>query len=192
MNDTLISIFIKNITVNNIVLYSLLGICPLILYQLSIKECLTVGIITTAIMLISTWFTMLIHHFLIIPLNLSYLKIFGFIIITYLIIELIKTIINKLNFPYAEIFNAYPEFFQTNFAIYGTAFLNINSSFNFLNITVNTLGVGVGYLILLLIFNCIKERFNNKQNLSRTDRLLVDLVILGLISLVFVGAIGLK
>lgn len=192
MSNTLISIFIKNISANNIVLYSLLGICPLILYQLSIKESLAISVFTIAIMLISTWLTMLIYHFLILPLNLSYLKIFGFIIITYLIIELIKTLINKLNSPYAEIFDAYPEFFYTNFAIYSTAFLCIDSNFNFVNSTVDALGFGVGYFILLIIFNCIKERFNNKQNLSRTDSLLVDLVILGLISLVFVGAIGLR
>lgn len=192
MINSLVAIFIKNITGNNIVLYTLLGVCPLILYQITIKESLALGIIMTVIIFFCTHITLLIYNFIILPLNLDYLKILSFIITIYLVMQLIKSIFNKINSSYAKLFDTYPEFFYTNFAVYGSVFLHVKSNFNFLNITVNSLGTGIGYLVILVIFNSIKERLSDSQNLTRSYRIFIELIILGLMSLVFVGTMSFR
>ncbi|MGQ9664695.1 MAG: Rnf-Nqr domain containing protein [bacterium] len=190
MGNSLVLTFIKNITSNNIALYALLGICPLILYQLSIKDCLIIGIAITAIMLLSTWSIMLFYYFIIIPINLFYLKFISFTVIIYLMIEFAKITINKFYPSISKLFDRYPEFFHTNIAIYGSIFLNIKPQLKFLNITVNALSSGLGYLILMLFFYTIKTRINDCKNSSLFHQLVITLILLGLMSLVFVGTTG--
>lgn len=182
--------FIKNLTSNNIALYALLGICPLILYQLSIKDCLIIGTVISSIMLLSTWLIMLFYYFIIIPINLFYLKIITFTIIIYLMIQFTKITINKFYPQVSKLFDKYPEFFYTNIAIYGSIFLNIKPQLKFLSSTVNTLGSGLGYLIITILFNSIKERINDSNNSSMSHQLVIALILLGLIGLVFIGATG--
>lgn len=190
MGNSLVLTFIKNITSNNIALYALLGICPLILYQLSIKDCLIIGTVISAIMLLSTWLIMLFYYIIIIPINLFYLKIITFTIIIYLMIQFAKITINKFYPPVSKLFDKYPEFFYTNIAIYGSIFLNIKPQLKFLNITANCFGSGLGYLILIILFSSINEMVNDRKNLSLFHQLVIALMLLGLISLVFIGATG--
>jgi len=192
MNENLIVLFIKALTGNNLILYSLLGICPLVLYQLNIKECFSIGLIITAIMLIGTWLTLFFFNFILLQMNLIYLKILCFVFFIYLIIQFIKIIANRFSPSLSKLFDTYPEFFYTNYAIYGLAFLNINLNFEFLNATVLALGSGLGYLIVILIFNAIKERINDIKKLSPSRRLFMELVVLGLMSLVFICITGLR
>jgi|GEM_PF-1229894 len=192
MNENLIVLFIKALTGNNLILYSLLGICPLVLYQLNIKECFSIGLIITAIMLIGTWLTLFFFNFILLQMNLIYLKILCFVFFIYLIIQFIKIIANRFSPSLSKLFDTYPEFFYTNYAIYGLAFLNINLIFEFLNATVLALGSGLGYLIVILIFNAIKERINDIKKLSPSRRLFMELVVLGLMSLVFICITGLR
>lgn len=190
MGNSLVLTFVKYITSNNIALYALLGICPLISYQLSIKDCLIIGTAITAIILLSTWSIMLFYYFIIIPINLFYLKIISFTVIIYLVIQCAKITMNKFYPSVSKLYDKYPEFFYTNIAIYGSIFLNIKPQLKFLNITVSALGSGLGYLILMLFFYSIKERINDRKNSSLFHQLVIALMILGLISLVFIGATG--
>ncbi|MGB9720225.1 MAG: Rnf-Nqr domain containing protein [bacterium] len=192
MANNLLAILVDHIIGSNIVLYTLLGICPLILYAVNLKECLMIGIILIVIMLISAWLNLFIFYFLLRPLNFTHVAIVLFILITWLTIHYIRFAMNQ-SYPYlAILFDKYPEFFYTNYAIYGTVFLNINRKLVFLDTTISVLASGLGYLVVILIFMTIKERIYLIKKISRPWRLFMELSILALISLVFLSITGLR
>ncbi|MEO0185935.1 MAG: Rnf-Nqr domain containing protein [candidate division WOR-3 bacterium] len=192
MANNLLVLLINKISSNNVVLYSLLGICPLILYRINLQECLSTGIIIVVIMLVSSWLNLFIYHFLLLPLNFTHMAIVLFVFITYLTIHYTKIAMNQYYPSFAILFKQYPEFFYTNYAIYGTTMLNISNNVVFWNYTLSVLGSGLGYFIVIFIFMAIKERIYTIKRISTPSRLFMELSILALMSLVFSSITGLR
>ncbi len=192
MTSSLLGTVINQITGNNIVLYSLLGICPLILYRLNFKECYSTGLIIVVIMLLSFWMNLFVYHFLLLPLNFTHLRIVLFVLIIYLTIYFAEVAMNKYYPPLAILFKQYPEFFYTNYAIYGAVLLNVSHKLAFFDSTISVLGSGLGYFIVLFIFMEVKERINAIKKISAPRRMFLELSILALMSLVFISVTGLK
>ncbi len=192
MNDTFLAIFINAITGKNIALYSLLGLCPLIFYKIDIKRSLLIGVLITIIMFFSNWLILLIFYIILLPLNLIYLQILFSVLLTYLTIHCTRLLAKKFSPSLVVLFDTYPEFFYTNYAIYGIAFLNLNRMSEYWNSTVFALGSGIGYTIVILILMAIKERLHSVKKMPLSKRTIGELVILGLMSLVFISMTGLR
>ncbi len=191
MNENLLNVFIDAVVGRNIILYYILGVCPLILYKTSINESFFIGIILTIVMVISAFVAVLIN-FILTLLHLSYLQILLIIIIVYLIIYYTRIILNRFFPNSSKLFANYPEFFYTNYALYGLVFLNINIKADILPAVVFSFGAGVGYLIITVIFMAIKERLGFARKTNNLENIYLGLIILGLISLLFWNISGFK
>ncbi|MEO0124314.1 MAG: Rnf-Nqr domain containing protein [candidate division WOR-3 bacterium] len=192
MNNNLLNIFIDAVFGKNIVLYYLLGLCPLILYKTSIKESFVIGTNLTIIMVVCSFVSVFVNNLLLIPFNLGYLKILFIILIIYLIIYCGKVLLSKFSPNLSALFDNYPEFFFTNYALYGVIFLNISFKSRVLPAVLSSFGFGIGYLILTIIFMAIKEKLRFEQKTTALKNIYLELIILGLISLVIFSIIGLK
>jgi|UniRef100_A0A7V3VUA9 Na+-translocating ferredoxin:NAD+ oxidoreductase RnfA subunit len=183
MNKDLLPTFLNLIFNKNIVLYHLLGICPILLYRISLKESLKIGIIITLMMLINVW-----------VVSLTFLTQFYFakfrilltILIVYLIMHFTKVILTHYKPSFAYLFDKYPEFFYTNYALYGTTIMNIKIN-NPLFMTLNSISAGIGYLILLIVFMPVKERMLSSKKSSQEKNIALELIILGLMSMLFMN-----
>jgi len=192
MNDNLLNIFIDAILGKNIVLYYILGICPLILYKTNIKETLSICFILLIIMVICASVCLVVNNLILIPLNLSYLQILLILIIIYLIIYYTKTLLSRFSPELSFLFDKYPEFFYTNYAVYGLVILTINLKLKIMPGMMFALGSGIGYLIIAIIFMEIKDRLWPGYKTGNLKRIYLELIILGLVSLIFMSITGLR
>ncbi len=176
----------------NIVLYYMLGISPLILYKTSIKESLSIGFILTIIMIICSSVSILVNNFILIPLNLNYLQIVFILVINYFIIYYAKFLLHRFSSNLAVLFENYPDFFYTNYAVYGLIFLSINLKSSLLPVVIFSFGSGIGYLIVIIIFMALKERLMFEYNSSKFKNIYLELIALGLFGLVFFSIAGLR
>ncbi len=192
MNDNLLNIFIDAILGKNIVLYYILGICPLILYKTNIKETLSICFILLIIMVICPMVCLIVNNYILVPLKLNHLQILLILIITYLIIYYTKTLLSRFSPELSFLFDKYPEFFYTNYAVYGLVFLTINLKLKIIPGMMFALGSGIGYLIIAIIFMEIKDRLWPGYKTGNLKRIYLELIILGLVSLIFMSITGLR
>ena len=76
---SLFLIFISAVLINNYVLYYFLGICPFIGVSKKIGPALSLGLATTFVMSLTASVAWLINRYILIGLNLEFLKIVSFI-----------------------------------------------------------------------------------------------------------------
>ncbi|MCX7995291.1 MAG: hypothetical protein N3A65_05935 [candidate division WOR-3 bacterium] len=182
-------IFLDALFKKNVVLYHLLGISPFLLYNIKLKESLHTGLIIAAIMVVSNVLTFAAERLFFIPLGFGHLRILFVILSVYFIIYYSKFFLKKFSSELSSLFDNYPEFFYTNYALYGSVFLNRGEGLNFISTIISALGMGTGYLIVLFIFITCKERVDMNKKLSLFSRLSRELVLLGLMSIVFISII---
>ncbi len=192
MSENLLLTLVNAIIGNNLVLGFLLGTCPLILYQLNIKTSLMTGILISIIMLISTILVQMLYYLLLVTAGFAYLKIVSVILITYLVMYVTRTITRRYKLSIAELFDIYPEFFYTNYAIYGLIFLNIGPKPAYLHTAISALGSAAGYVLIMIVFYAIKERNKDNKHLSPAQQIVIQLTALGLLGIVFMSISGLR
>lgn len=192
MGNNLLNIFIDGFWGKNIILYYLLGVCPLILYKTAIKESFAIGIILTIIMSLCSFVSTLVNNFFLIPFHLEYFQIIFIIIIIYLVIYYTKILLSRFSPNLSDLFDKYPEFFFTNYALYGVVFLNISFKSNILPAVLSSFSFGIGYLIVTILFMAIKEKIRFEQRTAALKSIYLELVILGLLGIVFFSISGLK
>jgi electron transport complex protein RnfA len=78
----------------------------------------------------------------------------------------------------------------TNCAILGVTFINVDMSYNFLEIIVYSLGVSVGYTLALILLATIRERLNFSDIPNFWKGYPLVFITSGLLALVFLGFQG--
>ncbi|MEO0160925.1 MAG: Rnf-Nqr domain containing protein [candidate division WOR-3 bacterium] len=185
--NAILSLLWETLTKNNVCLYYLLGICPLLLYNLNLGESFITGLVIILLMVLGNWVVFIIEKIFLLPLGLSYMQISFFVLIIYLLLYYSKIMVKRLPGNLSDLFDNYPEFFFTNYAIYGVIFLNRSSNLPFWETTVASFGFGFGYLVILVLFMLIKEKMNINERMPIP--VFRQLLILSLMSLVFMSLI---
>ncbi|MCK5763350.1 MAG: electron transport complex subunit RsxA, partial [Clostridiales bacterium] len=80
-NASIFVIVISAIFVNNFVLSRFLGICPFLGVSKQVETAFGMGMAVTFVMTLAGILTYFIHSFILVPLNLEYLKIVAFILV---------------------------------------------------------------------------------------------------------------
>ena len=80
MTDLLL-IIIGTVLVNNLVLTRFLGLCPLMGASTSIEAAFGMSMATTFVLTLASALAWLVHHWVLVPLNLEYLRLLCFILV---------------------------------------------------------------------------------------------------------------
>lgn len=184
-----ISIILAAVLVNNIVLTQIFGINPTIAASNSIESSVTMGFAITLIMTIASIVTKLVNDYLLI--NTQFLQVIVFVIIIALVIELCYLVIkNTSNEKFDSIKTVVP-LVSSNSLILGVSLLVVQNGFTLLETIAYSVGVGLGFTLLLLIVSAI----NNKYRFANMPKNFLEKPItffaLGLIALAFYGFKGL-
>ena len=77
--NTYLTILIGSILVNNYVMNKFMGICPFLGVSKKVDTALGMGMAVTFVMTLASFMTWLVEHFLLVPLNLMYMRTIAFI-----------------------------------------------------------------------------------------------------------------
>jgi electron transport complex protein RnfA len=184
MGDYIVLI-ISCIFVNNILLAQFLGQCPFFGTSKKMETAVGMAMAVVFVLVMAGVITWLIFQFLLVPLNLVYLRTIAFILVIASLVQFVEMFLKK-SIPalYAGL-GIFLPLITTNCAVLGACVINIDKEYNFLEALVASFSFAVGFGVALILFAGIRERIL----LARVPRPLQDtsiaLVTAGILSLTF-------
>jgi len=184
-------IFLSAFLVNNIVLLRFLGLCP----YLGVSRKLDTAVGMTAavffVMVLATMITWAIYHFILLPLNLVYLRTAAFILVIASLVQFIEMFLKKTAKALYSAMGIYLPLITTNCAILGTAFLVIDNEYTFFSAFIFSIGTAFGFGLALLLISGIRERLDLAPVPDALKGAPIAFVVASLLSLAFLGFAGL-
>ena len=187
---TLIVILMSSVLVNNYVLSRFLGICPFLGVSKKLNQAVGMGISVIFVMLVATAVTWPIQYYVLDKNGLSYMQTIVFILVIATLVQFIEIILKKFIPALHKSLGVYLPLITTNCAVLGVTINNITDGYNFLESMVSSLGVGLGFLLAMVLFSGIRSKID-ESNIPECFRgLPVTLIAASFISLAFFGFAG--
>jgi electron transport complex protein RnfA len=186
----LIIILMGGVLINNYVLQQFLGICPFLGVSKKVNQASGMGIAVTLVMLFATAATWPIYHYVLVPLNISYLQTIVFILVIATLVQFVEIILKRFIPSLFKALGVYLPLITTNCAVLGVALNNITDGYNFIESLVSSLGVGLGFLLAMVLFAGVRSRIENCPAPKAFKGLPVTLVAASIVALSFYGFAG--
>jgi electron transport complex protein RnfA len=187
----LFELVVSSALINNFVFTMFLGLC--IFFGVSKKMDTAVGmsITFTMVMVVSAALSWVVYTFIMVPLELTFLKIIIFIGIVAAFVQSADTIMKKISPALYYKLGVYLALITTNCIIIAVPLKNAGEHYNFFESMAFGLGSGLGFGLALIIMASIRERLEVADVPAPFRGLPISFILAGLIALAFTGFSGL-
>ena len=186
----LVVILMSSVLVDNYVLRQFLGICPFLGVSKKLNQAVGMGISVTFVMLMATLATWPIQKYILDKLGLGYMQTIVFILIIAALVQFIEIILKKFIPALHKSLGVYLPLITTNCAVLGVTLNNIKDGYTFVESIVSSLGVGLGFLLAMVLFAGIRSRIDESEIPESFKGLPVTLIAASFVSLAFFGFEG--
>ncbi|MBQ8322061.1 MAG: RnfABCDGE type electron transport complex subunit A [Clostridia bacterium] len=186
----LLYILLTGIFVNNYVLQKFLGICPFLGVSKKLNQAVGMGVAVTFVMMCATAVTWPIQTFVLEPYGLGYLQTIAFILVIAALVQFVEIVLKRFIPALHKSLGVYLPLITTNCAVLGVAINNITDGFNFVESMFSSLGVGLGFLLAMILFAGVRSRIENCPAPKAVQGLPVTLIAAAIVSLAFFGFSG--
>lgn len=190
MTDYLL-LFVGTVLVNNFVLVKFLGLCPFMGVSKKLETAIGMGFATTFVMTIASISSWLMDTFILVPLDLLYLRTLSFILVIAVVVQFTEMVVRKTSPTLYRLLGIFLPLITTNCAVLGVALLNINQSHTFMQSAVYGFRAAVGFSLVMVLFAAIRERLAVANIPAPFKGSSIGLITAGLMSLAFMGFSGL-
>ena len=187
---SLILILMSGVLINNYVLQQFLGICPFLGVSKKLNHATGMGIAVTFVMLCATAVTWPIYFLVLVPLGLEYLQTIVFILVIAALVQFVEIVLKKFIPALHKSLGVYLPLITTNCAVLGVTINNISAEFNFVESMVSSLGVGLGFLLAMVMFAGVRSRIENCPSPKCFKGVPITLVAASIVALAFYGMAG--
>ena len=186
----LIVILMSSVLVNNYVLSRFLGICPFLGVSKKLGQATGMGVSVIFVMLIATLVTWPIQHYVLDPMNLGYMQTIVFILVIAALVQFVEIVLKKFMPALHKSLGVYLPLITTNCAVLGVTINNITDGYNFVESLVSSLGVGLGFLLAMVLFAGVRSRLDESDVPECFKGLPVTLIAASFVPLAFFGFAG--
>ncbi|WP_174865628.1 electron transport complex subunit RsxA [Pectobacterium polaris] len=184
-------LFVSILLVNNFVLVKFLGLCPFMGVSKKLETAIGMGMATTFVMTLGSMFSWLINEFILVPLDILYLRTMAFILVLAVVVQFSEMFVRKVSPELYRLLGIFLPLITTNCAVLGVVLLNINLSHGFLQSTIYGFGGAAGFSLVMVLFAAIRERLAVSDIPAPFRGSSIALITAGLMSLAFMGFAGL-
>ena len=183
---SLILILMSGVLVNNYVLQRFLGICPFLGVSKKFQQASGMGIAVTFVMLCATAVTWPIQTY-ILGEKFAYLQTIVFILVIAALVQFVELVLKRFIPALHKSLGVYLPLITTNCAVLGVTINNITDGYNFLESMVSSLGVGLGFLLAMVLFAGVRSKIDDSAPPKCLRGLPVTLIAASIVSLSFYG-----
>ena len=183
----LMYIFVTSSLVENIVLAKFLGCCPFLGVSKKLDSAVGMSSAVIFVLLMSTAVTWPIYTFLLVPFGLEYLQTIVFILVIAALVQLVEFVMKKYMKPLYRALGVYLPLITTNCAVLGCVLLNVENSYNFIESIVNTLGIGIGFMLAMVLFAGVRGKMETVEFPKSFQGVPITLVAASIVSMSFMG-----
>ena len=195
MLKELILILMGGVLINNYVLQQFLGICPFLGVSKKLNQATGMGVAVTFVMLCATAVTYPLYVYALVPLKLEYLQTIVFILVIAALVQFVEIVLKKFIPSLHKSLGVYLPLITTNCAVLGVTINNLKPDangeiFTFLESMVSSLGVGLGFLLAMVLFAGVRSRIENCPSPKCFKGVPITLVAASIVALAFFGFAG--
>lgn len=187
----LMMIAIGSCLVSNVVLSQFLGICSFVGVSKDVKTSAGMGGAVIFVITLASIVASLIYQYVLLPLNLDYLKTIVFILVIAALVQIVEMFMHKCMESLYNALGVYLPLITTNCAVLGVAITNVQESYNFIQSVVNGFATAVGYTIAIVLLAGIRETMTNNDIPESFKGTPIVLITAALMSMAFFGFSGL-
>ena len=184
-----LALIVGAVLVNNFVLSRILGICPFLGVSKKLKTALGMGGAVIFVMTLSGLVTSLIHHCVLKPCGMEYLRTIVFILVIAALVQIVEVLLQR--FSPALYKGIYLPLITTNCAVLGSAIICAEGDYNVIKSTVFCSASAVGFALALVLFASVRE----KLELAKIPEVLkgpaIALLTASILAMAFSGFSGL-
>ena len=175
---------------DNVVLSRFLGLCPFLGVSKKIRTAAGMGGAVVAVITLSSAITYFINRYVLIPLDLVYMRTIAFILIIAALVQTVEIIMKKKIPSLYKALGVYLPLITTNCAVLGVAIDTAQKGFGFFDTMVFSIGTAVGFLIAIVLMAGIRERIEYNKIPKAFRGMPIVLLTAGLMAIAFFGFKG--
>ena len=187
---SLILIIISTALVNNVVLIQFLGICSFLGVSKQMKASLILGLAVVVVITLSSAVASLLYTYVLLPLELTYLKTIVFILVIAALVQMVEMFIKKKSPAVYNALGIYLPLITTNCAVLGVALTNVQDELNFIQSVTAGFGTAVGFTIAIVLLAGIRSRIDEEAIPKPFRGAPAVLLSAALMSIAFMGFSG--
>jgi electron transport complex protein RnfA len=187
----LFELVVSSALINNFVFTMFLGLCIFFGVSKKMETAVGMSITFTAVMVVSAALSWVVYTFIMVPLDLTFLKIIVFIGIVAAFVQSADTIMKKISPSLYYKLGVYLALITTNCIIIAVPLKNAGEHYNFFESMAFGLGSGLGFGLALIIMASIREKLEVADVPAPFKGLPISFILAGLIALAFTGFSGL-
>lgn len=195
-----LTILVSMVFINNFILSKFLGLCPFLGVSRHTKPAMSMGLAVIFVMTLSSIITWLVYRFILIPLNITFLRTITFILVIATFVQFVEMVILKKSPILHRALGIYLPLITTNCAVLGVTVLNIDNFFiqnaavslSFLLSLAQAFFAGIGFTLALLLMSGIRERLELNDTPGCFEGVPIAFIVASLMSLAFLGFNGFK
>ena len=190
--NTYLTILVGSLLVNNFVMNRFLGICPFLGVSKKFDTAIGMGMAVTFVMTLASLVTWVVENFLLVPLDLMYMRTIAFILVIAVLVQVVEMALKKLSYSLYQALGVYLPLITTNCAVLGVAILNSDNGYNLLESVVSGFAAALGFTLAMVLFAGIRERLAKVRTMPKwMEGFPGALITAGLMAVAFMGFGGL-
>jgi electron transport complex protein RnfA len=186
----LILILVATVLVNNFLLVRFLGLCPFLGVSSNLEAAFGMSLATAFVLTLSSAVSYLLHEYLLVPLDLEYLRTISFILVIAASVQFTEIMVRRLSPLLNEVLGIYIPLIATNCAVLGVALLNVQEAKGFAQSVFFGFGASAGFALVLVMFAAVREKIISADIPLPFRGTAIALVTAGIMSLAFMGFSG--
>lgn len=184
-------ILLATILVNNFVLAQFLGLCPFMGVSKKLETATGMSLATAFVLTLASSASWIVDTAVLIPLDITYLRIPAFILIIAVLVQLIEMYMHKHLPLLYNVLGIFLPLITTNCAVLGVAMIVATKDLSFIGATTYGLGAGLGFALVLVLFAAMRERLEVADVPEVFKGAPLSFITAGLMALAFMGFQGL-
>ncbi|MEG1524841.1 MAG: electron transport complex subunit RsxA [Clostridia bacterium] len=178
------------ILTNNFIFSRFLGCCPFLGVSNKVETAMGMGLAVTFVMALASLFTYMAHHWILVPLKLTYLDTITFILVIASLVQVVEMFLKKSSPSLYGALGIYLPLITTNCAVLGVTLLNVSDQLNMLYSVLNGVFGALGFLLAIVLMAGVRERLESAHIPKVLKGFPISLITAGLMSIAFLGFSG--
>ena len=188
---TFILAIISAMLIDNVVLSRFYGICPFLGVSKKVKSSLGMGIAVVFVILVATCVCWPLYTYILEPAGIPFMDTVAYILVIASLVQLVGLFIKKYSPSLYKSLGIYLPLITTNCAVLGVVQTNTDTGLRFIDALANGLGTSIGFLVIIVVFSCIRTRLESANTPKAFKGLPIALITAAIMAIALMGLQGL-
>lgn len=190
--ENIFLIMFTAILTENFIFSRFYGCCPFLGVSDKPSTALGMGMAVTFVMTVSSAATWAVYHLVLVPAKMEYLKTIAFILVIATLVQFIEMFLRKFIPVLYSSLGIYLPLITTNCAVLGSALVNIEKGYSFVESVVFGCSAALGFTLAIVVFAGVRARLQFAEPPKSFRGFPILLISAGLAAMAFSGFSGMK